>query len=196
MKPVCPDDRPASFIIEDPMKKKSVTEEEEERYAELQQIALDFARSGETTELKKMIDAGLPVDLADEKGQTLLMLSSYNGRKETTRMLLDAGADPDRRNDRGQTPLGGTAFKGYREIAGLLIDAGADIHADNGAGMSPIHYAAMFGRWDVVELLEQHGASIVKQQKNQRGGLFLLIARMAGTLRRKAAGFKNRYLRF
>ena len=58
-----------------------------------------------------MLNAGLPVNLADAKGQTLLMLASYNGNLETTRMLLKHGADVDRRNDRGQTPLGGVAFR-------------------------------------------------------------------------------------
>ncbi|MEX2601990.1 MAG: ankyrin repeat domain-containing protein [Balneolaceae bacterium] len=170
------------------MKKPTVTDQEEKRYTELQQIALDFARAGETIGLKKMIDAGLPVDLADEKGQTLLMLSSYHGRKETARMLLESGADPDRRNDRGQTPLGGTAFKGYTEIAGLLLEAGADIDADNGGGISPIHYAAMFGRWDVVELFEQHGASLKRDPNSRRGGILLMIARITGILRKKVAG--------
>jgi uncharacterized protein len=42
----------------------TVTEAEEKRYAELQQIALD---------------AGLPVNLSDARGNSLLMLASYNG---------------------------------------------------------------------------------------------------------------------
>ena len=73
-----------------------VTEAEEARYAELQSMALDFARNGETEPLASMLDAGLPVNLSDAKGNSLLMLASYNGQLETTRMLLQYGADVDR----------------------------------------------------------------------------------------------------
>ena len=144
-----------------------ITPDEEKRYAELQQMALDFARHGETAPLATMLDHGLPVNLADAKGNTLLMLASYNGNAATARMLLERGADVDRRNDRGQTPLGGVAFKGYTGIVALLLEHGADIDADNGGGMTPLMFAAMFGRTRVVEQLEAAGASL--QRRNRLG---------------------------
>jgi ankyrin repeat protein len=140
---------------------------EERRYAELQSIALDFARKGETGPLEEMLRHGLPPNLADAKGNTLLMLASYNGWMETSRMLLKNGAEVDRRNDRGQTPLGGVAFKGYTDIVALLLQHGADIDADNGGGMTPLMFAAMFGRTTVVEQLKIHGASL--QRRNRFG---------------------------
>jgi len=140
-----------------------VTEAEEKRYAELQRMALDFARNGETESLVEMIHHGLPVNLSDQKGNSLLMLASYHGNLETTRALLLARADSNRRNDRGQTPLGGAAFKGYGEIVTLLLEHNADIDADNGGGMTPLMFAAMFGRTKVVELLEQQGASLKRR---------------------------------
>lgn len=138
----------------------ALTDAEEARYAELQRQALDFARHGETNALRLMVEAGLPVNLCDAKGQSLLMLASYNGNLETTRMLLALGAEVDRRNDRGQTPLGGVAFKGYLDIVKLLVTHGADIHADNGGGMTPLSFAAMFGRHDVVGYLVSCGAQL------------------------------------
>src|ERR1700761_3672916 len=88
------------------------TESEERRYVELQLMALDYARHGETEPLAAMVEHGLPANLADLKGQSLLMLASYHGHLETARMLLAQGAQVDLRNNRGQTPLGGAAFKG------------------------------------------------------------------------------------
>lgn len=152
-----------------------ITKIEEQRYAELQARAVELARLGETEPLREMIDHGLPVNLADAKGQSLLMLASYNGHAETTRMLLDAGAEVDRRNDRGQTPLGGVAFKGYREIAELLLERGADIEADNGGGMTPVLFAAMFGRHELVRLLELRGAS----RRTRLGFFGVLLVRVA-----------------
>jgi ankyrin repeat protein len=146
---------------------EAITASEEKRYAELQMMALDFARKGEIEALAQMLHHGLPVNLADEKGNTLLMLASYHGNLEVARMLLEFGAEVDRRNHRGQTPLGGVAFKGYEEIASLLLDFEADINADNGGGLTPLMFAAMFGRTKVVELLRTRGASL--QQRNRLG---------------------------
>lgn len=138
---------------------------EEKRYAELQLMALDLARHGSTDPLAAMVRAGLPVNLSDHKGNTLLMLASYNGQTDTARMLLEQGAEADRPNDRGQTPLGGVAFKGYIELAQLLLKHGAEIDKDNGGGMTPIMFAALFGRSAMVTLLEQHGASLKKRAR-------------------------------
>ena len=143
----------------------TVTEAEEKHYAELQYMALGFARNGDTKHLAAMLHAGLPVNLSDAKDNSMLMLASYNGEVETAQMLLEHGADADRRNDRGQTPLGGAAFKGYEEIVALLLAHGADIDADNGGGMTPLMFAAMFGRTKVVAQLQAHGASLNRRNR-------------------------------
>jgi hypothetical protein len=159
-----------------------LTEAEENRYAELQALALDHARHGETESLANMLEHGLPANLSDEKGNTLLMLASYNGNLETTQMLLEHGAIVDRRNDRGQTPLGGVAFKGFHEIAGLLLDHGADIDADNGGGMTPLMFAAMFGREKVTALLQSRGASLRRRTRFGLSASFMV--RLSGGITR------------
>lgn len=140
------------------MDPQSLAKEEEKRYAELQLMALDMAGSGDTTELGKMVLAGLPVNLCDSKGNSLLMLAAYSGQVETADMLLKHDADVDRRNDHGQTPLGGVAFKGNMAMVSLLLAAGSDINADNGGGKTPLMFAAMFGHRKVVEYLLEQGA--------------------------------------
>ena len=100
-------------------------------------MALDFARNGETESLAAMVQHGLPANLSDAKGSSLLTLASYHGHAETARLLLTHSAEVDRCNDRGQTPLGGVAFKAYEEIVALLLAHGADIDGDTGRGMTP-----------------------------------------------------------
>lgn len=135
------------------------TAAEEERYAELQLEAIESARRGGRDDLlAAMLRAGMPVNLADHKGNTMLMLAAYNGNADTVALLLEHGAEPDRRNVRGQTPLGGVAFKGYGAIALLLLDSGADIDAEQGGCMTPLMYARMFGRTETARLLEARGA--------------------------------------
>ncbi|MBU1233277.1 MAG: ankyrin repeat domain-containing protein [Proteobacteria bacterium] len=140
------------------MDTQALTKEEEKRYTELQLMAVDMARCGDTAELEKMLIAGLPINLCDTKGNSLLMLAAYNDQAETASMLLKHGAEVDRRNDHGQTPLGGVAFKGNMALVSLLLEAGADINADNGGGKTPLMFAAMFGHREVVEHLLEQGA--------------------------------------
>lgn len=134
---------------------ETLSKEEEARYGELQEMALDFARHGQSDILASMLQSGLHVNLSDAKGNTLLMLAAYNGELDTVRMLLSHGALVDQRNDRYQTPLGGAAFKGYLEICKTLVEAGAKVDADNGGGRTPIMFAALFGRVSVVEYLQR-----------------------------------------
>lgn len=155
-----------------------VSTQEEKRYGELQALALDFARNGETQTLESMIRSGLSVNLSDTKGNTLLMLAAYNGELETTQMLLTWGAKVNQRNDRGQTPLGGVAFKGYIRICKVLVEAGAKVNADNGGGRTPIMFAALFGRVDVVQYLQEVGACNVSQTL-----LGISVAKVARTVR-------------
>lgn len=159
-----------------------ITPDEEKRYAELQRIALDFARHGEADRLEPMLAAGLPVNLADHKGNTLLMLAAYNGHPETTRLLLRHRADVDRRNDRGQTPLGGVAFKGYTEIARLLLAAGAEVDADNGGGMTPLLYANLFGRTEAADVLRAAGGTM--RSTKPLGRTARILIGLAAPLRR------------
>ncbi|KAI0686937.1 ankyrin repeat-containing domain protein [Cytidiella melzeri] len=72
------------------------------------------------------VDAGLPVNMTNDEGNTLLMLAAYNGHLDLTKGLIARGADVNRVNDRGQSPLAGVVFKGYDEIATLLAENGAD----------------------------------------------------------------------
>jgi len=125
-----------------------ISQEEEARYAELQAIALDFAREGNTNELSKMIDAGMNVNLCTHKEDSLLMLASYNGNYETTEMLIDHNADLNRVNQREQTPLEGVCFKGDLNIVKLLVQNGANFEG------KAIIYASMFGHIAIVEYLQ------------------------------------------
>ena len=167
----------------------ALTPAEEQRYAELQLMALDFARNGETDTLVSMLRSGLAPNLADHKGNTLLMLAAYHGQLATAQALLDYGAEVDRPNDHGQTPLGGVAFKGDLALAELLLAHGADIEADNGMGMTPLMFAAMFGRHEMVELLRHRGASL--RRRTRFGLSAAALVRLANCFRR-IAGFFHR----
>lgn len=111
-------------------------------------IALDLAREGRVDELLEFVDHGLPVDVTDADGNTLLMLAAYHGQAETVRRLLARGADPDRRNARDQAPIAGALFKGEDQVVTVLRAAGADLEAGTPTARQA---AAMFGREHLLD---------------------------------------------
>ncbi len=140
----------------------SITVNEEDRYAQLQHMALDFARQGNTDELSKMIYSGLNINLCDHKGNSLLMLASYNNQLKLVKFLIENEAEVDKRNDRGQTPLAGVCFKGYFEMVKLLVEKGkADIHANNGMGTTPVTFSALFGHKEITDYLTKDKKSVI-----------------------------------
>lgn len=86
----------------------------------------DLARQGETEKLLALIGEGLPVDLTDHKGDSLLILASYSGHNDLARGLVERGATVDRLNDQGQSALTCTVFRQNAELSRFLLEAGAD----------------------------------------------------------------------
>ncbi|MEU8974111.1 ankyrin repeat domain-containing protein [Streptomyces monashensis] len=120
---------------------------------ELATKIFDLARQGQTEALVSYVDAGVPADLTNDRGDSLVMLAAYHGHAETVRELLVRGAAADHVNDRGQTPLAGAVFKGEAEVIKALLAGGADPAAGT---PSAVDTARMFGK---AELLELFGAS-------------------------------------
>jgi uncharacterized protein len=120
----------------------------EDRLVELAHQMFDLARAGENDQLEAYVEAGVPVDLTDASGNTLLMLAAYHGHPATVSMLARRGADVNRLNDRGQSPLAGAVFKGEDEVVAALLAAGADPESGTPTARET---ASMFGRPDLFE---------------------------------------------
>ncbi|MFG2824189.1 ankyrin repeat domain-containing protein [Kitasatospora sp. NPDC048365] len=111
----------------------------------------DAARAGDAPLLAAYLDAGAPADLANDRGDTLVMLAAYHGHVDAVRVLLERGADADRVNDRGQTPLAGAVFKGAEAVVDALLAGGADPKAGT---PSALDTARMFGKDALVARFE------------------------------------------
>ncbi|MFB9662718.1 ankyrin repeat domain-containing protein [Glycomyces mayteni] len=116
---------------------------DDEEFRDIAEAAFDLARAGETDRLLAFVAAGLPVDLANGSGDSLLMLAAYHGHAATVAALIGAGAAVDRCNDRQQSPLAGAVFKNYEDVVAVLLDAGADPDAGTPSARQT---AAMFDR--------------------------------------------------
>src|SRR6478735_4559269 len=59
----------------------------------------DAARSGDAAMLAAYLDAGVPVNLTNTNGDTLVMLASYYGHQSAVAALIARGADVNRHNN-------------------------------------------------------------------------------------------------
>ncbi|CAL8897314.1 hypothetical protein KVA01_18280 [Kocuria varians] len=114
----------------------------------------DAARNGDTETLRAALDAGVPVNLTNGKGDTLLNLAAYLEREDTVAMLLKKGADTERVSDMGFTALVCAVFRGNEAITRMLLEAGA--------GQATGHQhaqdvAEVFGQQHLLPLLTQYG---------------------------------------
>jgi uncharacterized protein len=111
--------------------------------AELMDLAsrlFDAARSGDAAMLAAYVDAGVPVDLTNTNGDTMVMLAAYYGNDSAVAALIARGADVDRHNNRGQTPLAGAVFKNDSTVIELLLSADADPLAGSPSALETARY--------------------------------------------------------
>ena len=120
---------------------------------ELATKIFDLARQGRTEALVAYVDAGVPANLTNDRGDSIVMLAAYHGHADAVSALLERGAEADRINDRGQTPLAGAVFKGEDAVIRVLLDAGADPSAGT---PSAVDTARMFGKAELLELFGVH----------------------------------------
>jgi uncharacterized protein len=113
----------------------------------------DMARNGNAATLAAYLDAGVPANLTNTNGDTLVMLAAYHGHEPAVAALIARGADVNRHNNRGQTPLAGAVFKNETTIMELLLQADADPLAGS---PSALETARFFGKDEVARQLQQH----------------------------------------
>jgi uncharacterized protein len=116
---------------------------------DLASTVFGLARTGDAAALAAYLDAGVPVNLTNDRGDTLLMLAAYHGHTEAVQALLERGADPNLGNDHGQTPAAGAVFKGEDEILRALLAAGADPTAGSPSARDA---AMIFGKTEYLQL--------------------------------------------
>ena len=55
----------------------------------------DLVRAGDAVTVADYVDCGVPVDLTNANGDTLLLLAAYHEHPDLVRALLDRKADPN-----------------------------------------------------------------------------------------------------
>lgn len=60
-----------------------------------------YARHGRIIEIERSLDKGIPIDVRDPHGNTLLIIACQNGNKRVAKLLLRRGANINGRNHKG-----------------------------------------------------------------------------------------------
>ncbi|KAJ6440968.1 putative ankyrin repeat protein [Purpureocillium lavendulum] len=132
----------------------------------------DAARAGDMPIFEQALPAGLPPNMTNDKGDTLLinscladapdnrgnahvclfglaqlMLAAYHGHADLVRLLVRHGADPNRLNDRGQSPLAGAVFKKEDAVIEALLEGGADPDYGNPSALQCVAMFKQEERW-------------------------------------------------
>lgn len=78
---------------------------------------------GKGATIRRLVGAGIPVDLRHDNGQTALMLAAWMGRIESVRTLIDLGADVSAKDLAGATAVEKARARGHDNIVDLLLVA-------------------------------------------------------------------------
>lgn len=97
-----------------------------------------LARHNRADDIERLLDRGIPINVRDKFGNTVLTIASQNGNKRVAKVVLRRGADINARNLKGNTPLHYCYHYGYGDSLGqYLISKGADINARSNSGKLP-----------------------------------------------------------
>lgn len=106
------------------------------------------------------LSQGLPVDVMDSNGNTMLMHAAKGGRVKVTQFLLDSGADPNIMAVNGATSLMLAVNGGHAGTVAVLLKMNADPNL-RGTGVPPtLTYAAAADNTEIMQMLIKAGAKL------------------------------------
>ena len=111
----------------------------------------DMARAGDTENLLPALRAGVPVNLTNGKGDTLLILAAHHGHPDTVATLLAHGTDHGPVDDRGQTAPAAAVSRQSEPAVRARLQAGVD---PDGGGPSARATAQFFDLPEMTWLLQ------------------------------------------
>ena len=136
------------------------------------------AEAGDISALRRLLDAGTPVDAADSKKRSALLAATQANRIDAARLLIERGANVNAKDELQDSPFLYAGAEGRLEILRLTLAAGADLKSTNRYGGTALIPAAHHGHVDTVRELLQ--TKIDVNHVNRLGWTALLEAIILG----------------
>ena len=106
------------------------------------------------------LSQGLPADVMDSHGSTMLMQAAKGGKVKVATLLLDSGADPNLIATNGVTALMLAVNGGHASTVNALLKMNADPNL-RGPGLPPaLTFAAANGNAEIMRALIRAGAKL------------------------------------
>ena len=85
-----------------------------------------------------MVEAGMPVDIADGYGLTALRRAARSNRTDVVRYLLNNGANVNKQDSWDETALHWASHMNQTDVMRILLQHGARKYIKNDGGFTPI----------------------------------------------------------
>lgn len=123
--------------------------------------ALEHAvRNANREMVQLLLAAGAKVNLANESGQTVLMMLDTDATSDLVWDLINAGAKVNSKDKDGDTPLMNAARYNNVDLIRTLLEAGAEVEARNEGKQTAVMQAASEGLVNIIKTLVMAGANI------------------------------------
>jgi ankyrin repeat protein len=136
------------------------------------------AEAGDVHRLRRLLDAGTPVDARDVRQRTPLLAATHANRVDAARLLIERGADVNAKDAQQDSPFLYAGAHGRLEILRLTLAAGADLKSTNRYGGTALIPAAHHGHVETVRELLQTRIDV--DHVNRLGWTALLEAIILG----------------
>ena len=136
------------------------------------------AEAGDLAALRRLLDAGVPVDTRDARRRTALLAATHANHIDVARLLIQRGADVNAKDEMQDSPFLYAGAEGRLEILRLTLGAGADLKSTNRYGGTALIPAAHHGHVETVRELLKTGIDV--DHVNRLGWTALLEAIILG----------------
>ena len=117
----------------------------------------EAAQSGNMAMIEKYLKIGVPPDLVDEEGWSILHHAASHGQVEVMKLLHSRGCSVDPVDRQGRTPLHHAAVSGECGAIGVLVELGSNVNSVDNEGNTPLKCSLVCERYAAMEELLKYG---------------------------------------
>lgn len=114
---------------------------------------VDAASLGDLSQVRRLLEAGAPIEQRDAAGRTALLAATAGNHLEVVRALIARGANVNAQDHQRDSAFLLAGASGFTEIVRATLAAGADLKSTNRYGGTALIPACHHGHVDTVRLL-------------------------------------------
>lgn len=126
-----------------------------------EKLIFQSAFDGNLAGVQAAVTKGVPVNIADQKKRTPLIMAAFGGHTAVVKYLVSEGADINSKDGDNQTALMYASKRSFNEIAAFLLKNDAEVNVrSKKKGITALMLAAVWDNVELVNMLLEHGADV------------------------------------